>query len=187
VRPSTIPILTLLLVGSACKKSTTHAGPPAHALEKQSDETGEVIEVSNLVLASARERGFEHLTETEQVIVTVWEVEAEVNNGGFDQYYFNSSFDPRFAPSALEKIGAPKMAAIVSRANAVFGPEGPARDRFVRQEKLEQLGESKKELLNKLDNEFYGYPEPLTTLMHRYMTVHVPELLARVRKARSPR
>jgi hypothetical protein len=148
----------------------------------ESDVDNEVIAVTNLVIAAVAGRRFEELTEAERVIVTVWGLEADVNNGGFDQYFFNSWGDYAFfAPSALERIGAPTMAAIASRANAVFGPDGPPRDRFVRQDKLLQLGESAADLLNDLDNEFYRYPDPLSTLMHEYITTHTPNLLARVR------
>src|SRR5512142_287356 len=77
---------------------------------------------------------FDLLSLTDQVLVTIWGLEADVNNGGFDQYYFNGSGDQAFfAPQALRLVGAHRMAAIVANANAVFGPDGPSRTRTARQ------------------------------------------------------
>ena len=70
---------------------------------------------------------FAQLTVPEQVFVAVWTLESDVNNGGFDQYYLNSSGDYAwFAPAALRAIGAEQTAAIAERANAAFGPRRTA-------------------------------------------------------------
>ena len=47
------------------------------------------------------------LSKSEQAIYIIWNLEAEINNGGFNQYYFNSS--GQFAdltPDALKLIKA---------------------------------------------------------------------------------
>jgi hypothetical protein len=44
-------------------------------------------------------------------------LEGEVNNGGFDQFFYNNAGDNT---RALEAIGAFKMADILKRAAAVF-------------------------------------------------------------------
>jgi hypothetical protein len=63
------------------------------------------------------------------VFVCVWELEADVNNGGFDQYYFNSSGDlAGDAVESLNAIGAKNTADVVRQANALFGAGGPAVD-----------------------------------------------------------
>ena len=63
------------------------------------------------------------MSEPERVFVAVWTLEADVNNGGFDQYYVNSSGDYAwFAPQALRAVGAEKTAEIVEQANTAFGP-----------------------------------------------------------------
>ena len=57
---------------------------------------------------------FDALSVPERVVEAIWRLDAEVWNGGFDQYYFNSSGnDAHFAVRALETIGADDMAAIV--------------------------------------------------------------------------
>lgn len=63
-----------------------------------------------------------------------WIVEAEVNNGGFNQYYYNT--DGRFASEAVaafEYFGAKEHAALMREANAVRAAEaklGPLDDKF---------------------------------------------------------
>jgi hypothetical protein len=44
----------------------------------------------------------------QKVFTAIWKVEAEVNNGGFSQYFWNSSNESaHFVVQALEMIGAP--------------------------------------------------------------------------------
>ena len=67
---------------------------------------------------------FEHvqeLTRGQQAMFSAWWVEAEVNNGGFNQFYFNSS--GRYAQMAVdgfELFGATKFADLMRRANQVY-------------------------------------------------------------------
>ena len=115
------------------------------------------------------ELNFESLSEIDKVLITVYELEAEVNNGGFDQYYFNSSGNlAYYAPQALKIIGAPKMARIVADANQKFGINGPPRDWDERQEKLEIITEDEDQW-EELDSEFYSYPEDIEKLLAEYI------------------
>lgn len=46
-----------------------------------------------------------------QAIYMIWALEAEVNNGGYNQFYFNSSGQfYKHLPDALKLVGAPKFA-----------------------------------------------------------------------------
>lgn len=92
-------------------------------------------------------------------------LEMEVNNGGFDQYFFNSTGDSaKEAAEALEAIGAHNMAAIVKRAIAKFpGGEVPA-DRNARQAVLEEIS-PEREAFEELDAEFLKYPDNLAALL----------------------
>src|SRR5688500_8415810 len=84
--------------------------------------------------------GFDGLTERERDLASLWQVEAEVNNGGFARYYSKAAGDLAFhAPEALARVGATQKAAIVRSANALFGPQGPPRDRQKRQTALNAL------------------------------------------------
>jgi hypothetical protein len=115
---------------------------------------------------------FDLLPETDKILVALWGIEAEVNNGGFDQFYFNSAGDQAFfTPHALRVIGARSMAEIASRANAVFGPGGPPRSRDERQSKLEQITATVAEPWDGLDREFQSYPDDIRSLLGEFLNV----------------
>lgn len=115
--------------------------------------------------------GFDGLSEPDRVLATLWRLEADVNNGGFDQYFFNSSGDQAFfAERALRLIGANRMADIVAKAVAVFGPSGVPRDRDARQVQLEPLRDGSAELWDDLDRQFYAYPDDISALVERYLS-----------------
>jgi hypothetical protein len=85
----------------------------------------DVIRVSEAVWAREAAVGVSGLTPAERVFLCVWNLEAEVNNGGFEQFYINSAGDNAVeTPAALRGIGAARAAAIAERANDVFGPPG---------------------------------------------------------------
>jgi hypothetical protein len=116
------------------------------------------------------ELGFSTLSPKEQVFLLVWSLEAEVNNGGFHQFFFNSAGD-RFAETAeaLRTIGAVQMAEIVDLANNVLGTQSLSPNRLLRQEQLESLTEDQKDFLSELDTRFYEYPENLSELLATYL------------------
>jgi hypothetical protein len=110
---------------------------------------------------------FGDLPEVDRVLTSIWWLEADVNNGGFDQYYFNSSGDSAYyAPLALRTIGAPIMAGIVEKANSRFGPGGPPPCREERQEALLAMRDG---LWDDLDDQFYAYPEDLSALLEAFL------------------
>jgi len=117
--------------------------------------------------------GYDELDSIDKVFVCVWSLEGEVNNGGFDQYYFNTSGDWAFdTPNALLAIGATHTAAIVDRGNALFGDSGPSPDSATRQNQLDGLSESAQNQLNSLDDEFYRYTDDLSALLAAYLATH---------------
>lgn len=73
-------------------------------------------------LAKYFDRGVSALTELEAVAVGVWLLDAQVNNGGFDQYYFNTGGKlARATVNALRQIGARETASLLEAANADIG------------------------------------------------------------------
>jgi hypothetical protein len=64
------------------------------------------------------------LPKPQQVIYITWTLEVEVNNGGFNQYYYNSSGEfAKLAPEALKLIGATQHAVLTQSANEVYEKE----------------------------------------------------------------
>jgi hypothetical protein len=61
----------------------------------------------------------------QKVFSSIWAVESEVNNGGFSQYFLNSSAETApFVAEALRTIGAPDTASICERAISAAFPAG---------------------------------------------------------------
>ncbi|OGO76371.1 MAG: hypothetical protein A3K45_03560, partial [Chloroflexi bacterium RIFOXYC12_FULL_59_14] len=62
---------------------------------------------------------------SQKVFSAIWAVESEINNGGFSQYFLNSSSETAsFVSEALEIIDAPRTADICRRAIASAFPFG---------------------------------------------------------------
>jgi len=115
--------------------------------------------------------GFDGLTERERDLASLWQVEAEVSNGGFARYYSKTTGDLAFhAPEALERVGAAQKAAIVRSANALFGPHGPPRDRQKRQTALKALGPEAVASFDELEKRFYQDPVDVDELVERSLS-----------------
>ena len=99
------------------------------------------------------------------------ELVAEVMNGGFDQYFFNSAGDDAPAAiQALNAIGAAKTAALLAKACATFLGGRPSPDWFKRQADLLDRVNPRFEVFEELDKAFYAYPDDLESLMDAYET-----------------
>ena len=91
-----------------------------------------------------------------QAIYMIWALEAEVNNGGYNQFYFNSSGHfYKHLPDALRLVGASKFADLTKRANETLEKENPKITQH-QDGTLEGFSKSYDDnLLNKFDYEFY--------------------------------
>lgn len=116
--------------------------------------------------------GFDALRPAEQVLFTVWGLMGQVENGGFAQYFYNSSGDHAAAALAsLREIGAAEKAPIAERTiDVLFGGAAP-RDREERIARLERLDERAARELEALDESFYASPEDLVRLLYEYVTL----------------
>jgi hypothetical protein len=96
-----------------------------------------------------------------------------VNNGGFDQYFFNSS--GALAPvavDALRAVGANRTAIILEQAIDVLGKHVEWSDDAFRQTRLSVLAGDAREKLDRLDSVFFSYPDDLTVLLYKYVWTH---------------
>ena len=120
--------------------------------------------------------GFCGLNESEKIFWSIWELEGNVNNDGFEGFFDYPSGDYAVETVyALEKIGAVKTANIVRRANNIFKEGRPPRDHNLRQDQLFAMSDSSKEELNSLDNEFYKYEENLSQLVYNFVKMHLAD------------
>ena len=133
----------------------------------------DLIRISEAVWAREATVGVKALSPAERVFLCVWNLEAEVNNGGFEQFFINSAGDNALeTPAALREIGATQAAAIAEEANHLFGPSGPPADRDARTQALESLGKAATDALDALDVRFFKYPDNLEDLLRQFVGRH---------------
>lgn len=118
------------------------------------------------------ESGFDALTETDQTLATAWLVEATVENNGFRHFFASKRGNVAFyAPVALRMIGAAQLAAIATEANAVFGPDGPPRDRKARQAMVRAFDEPTRRILGSLEERYYRCAEDVDELLEAFLNL----------------
>jgi hypothetical protein len=120
---------------------------------------------------------FRRQTLPQQVFSAIWLLEAEVNNGGFSQYFgnFHSSESAEFVVEALTAIVAPLTADICGRAISVAFPSGLPVDSAAIRSAAANFSPKVLDALNSLDQEFFAYPHNLTDLLFAYVTKHSEE------------
>jgi hypothetical protein len=132
-----------------------------------------LISVGNIIFDKLEKVGFAGLTDGEKTFLCVTILRDEVNNGGFDQFYFNDGGEYAVeAVGAFEKIGAANVADIVRRANSAFPNGQPAKDRDARKRELDALTEAQQSTLRQLDLEFYKYGEDVDKLLKQFVESH---------------
>lgn len=113
---------------------------------------------------------YSSLNVAERYLVLILDLEVQVNNGGFDQYYFNSYGDNAAETiKALRAIGANNVAKMLVESFSVFPNSKPSSDRCLRQKQLEKIGGAGNEILSKLDDQFYEYPDDISDLLNVYV------------------
>lgn len=124
------------------------------------------------------DKEFEFVTswnKSRQAIYVIWLLETEVNNGGFNQFYFNSSGEfAELIPDALKLVGANNFADLMNRANSTYKSE---YDKITEDQDgtLDGFSKSyKNNPLNKYDDEFYELyeNENLNDLQIKYIRSH---------------
>jgi len=130
-------------------------------------------ELSTIIFQRYQQRGFADLNEPERVFHCIWWLETEVNNGGFDQYFFNSAGNhARETSVALNAIGALQTVGILQQAMGKFAEGVPPEDRDERQIQLLDLTDNDENAFEELDNEFYKYKDDLGGLLYTYVMAH---------------
>jgi hypothetical protein len=129
------------------------------------------------LFARIESHGFESLTPSERSAFALRWLYVEVNNGGFDQFFYNDA--GKLAGDALrglESLGAQGMADILRRAMSIFPGGVVPADQNERQDFMcDSLTDDQKELLEKLDAEFYKSSEPVSDLLTAYIEKHPEE------------
>jgi HEAT repeat protein len=121
------------------------------------------------------EEGFAALSVPQQHFSAVTMLDSEVNNGGLEQYFVNSSGDHwRDALAGLEAMGFRRRLAHFKEAVKKFGENGPSTDREIRQQQVAKLVRADEAVFDALEegNEGDGTPEVVDLLAKRYAIQH---------------
>ena len=114
------------------------------------------------------------------VIYSISLVEAEVGNGGFNQYFVNSSY--RFANDALEsyvKIGSKEYSVILKKAIDIYNQDKNKYEKLRNSMDMDEFSKSyDNNPLNDLDDAFYDCPENIDSLKIAYIRNHISDFTA---------
>lgn len=118
--------------------------------------------------------GWTGLTTPQQRVLAVRMLIDEVNNGGFSQYFSNSSGEYwRMALEGLRCIGAARDAGILAEVVKAFGPNGAAATQEEREEQFMQLSEEEQSETNvqwgRLGKQFYKNEDDREVLLLQYI------------------
>jgi hypothetical protein len=134
----------------------------------------ETYRIDSLVLAmesalqAKQEEGL-RLSQEERVVLAIEGLEREVNNGGYHQFFFNSS--RVYAAEIVEDlrlIGCPRQAEIAGRAVMGLGLRGAMTHEAI-EEALEAGAEELEDALGALDGEYYACDEPIADRLFAFV------------------
>ncbi len=140
------------------------------------DKNNILIDLSESDRTKHGKEDFAAQSTPQKVFSSIWAVESEVNNGGFSQYFLNSSCETAgYVVEALKAIDAPRTSEICRRAIAAAFPEGLPADPAEISSAAENFPDETEDKLEELDNEFLAYPHNLTELLFAYVSRHPEE------------
>lgn len=138
------------------------------------DINNSIIELDNYVsrLCSYGE-AMNKLSEPQKHFYYNQSLEREVNNGGFSQYFFNSSGDNAHQTVlSLRKIGADTTANILQKTIDQFPDRNVPRDRKVRHRLLEHIEDLAESRWKELEQEFFLYNDDLNKMNIEYIRAY---------------
>lgn len=173
VPPSFGLLIVCLLFGGCHNTSAIPAKKESAIVNKRQLD---LFKISDQVFDRYSKLGYDKLTQPEKVFICVWGLDGEVNNGGFDQYYFNSSGDHALdVVASLKAIDARRTANLLRQANALFGKAGPPPNCFARQRQLDELGDAKKKTMKEIEEIFFKDEDKLEQLLEAYICKHADD------------
>lgn len=112
------------------------------------------------------------LSQVETDILAVEAMEREVNNGGYHQFFLNSSGEyAGILPGALERIGCPLAAKMAKEALGHLKIEGEiTKDKI--DTALDRLGDKLEKDLGKIDVRYYENTEPIAEKLFAYIAAN---------------
>lgn len=150
------------------KRESIEASKKWHKEQRELDRTDPLRKLWSELVHRAHEtdKGFAGFTEAEKQYFAVGLLDGEVYNGGFDQYFFNSSGSYyQYALAGLKAIDATQSLIILEKAKQVlFDFEQIPEDTEKRRAFLRaRASASRSNRLEELDKEFWKDPDGLAT------------------------
>jgi hypothetical protein len=145
--------------------------PNLDTLLNSEDTNSSIIELDNFIgeLCNYGD-DFSKLKDHQKLFYLNQNLEREINNGGFNQYFCNSSGENAHETIlSLKAIGANKTANILQKAIDQFPNKTLPKDRDKRTEIVEQIEETADEVWDNLDQKFYECEDDLNTLNLEYI------------------
>ena len=113
----------------------------------------------------------EELNDQESVVLAVEALEREVNNGGYSQFFLNSSNEyAGIIVDALRKIGAESAAALTARAIAALGTSDLSSDKL--DDVMAKDDEGRDEILGTCDETYFETVGDLSVPLFEFIKVN---------------
>ena len=110
------------------------------------------------------------LNDAQKVALFIGNLEREINNGGFSQFYWNSSGEyAQETVISLQQIGARTTAKIVQTANNEFPRGEVARSKEARIAIINGIEEQAERVWAQCDEKYYSYEDDLTKLLLQFI------------------
>jgi hypothetical protein len=156
--------------------------PGAKSLDGYSGESTEQLlalegkyRIDSLVLAfeqgisqKAERESRQSLTDEERIVLAVEALEREVNNGGYDQFFVNSSREfAAIIVGALQRIGCKKTAKITQNAIEALGTSDLRSDAI--EAVISTRDENRGAKLNRCDDSYHKSTEPIAERLFAFI------------------
>jgi hypothetical protein len=122
---------------------------------------------------------FDSMSPTEKALIGTWELMNEVYNGGFMQYFHNSSRD-RAKPmvGVLRSFGAEQAADALASANALAGPGTPMGDELNYVVAMKAMSGAISDQLRDLERKLFACADDTHLRLYQYLSQHRDEIKA---------
>ncbi|WP_160168332.1 DMP19 family protein [Novipirellula maiorica] len=122
------------------------------------------------IWAKEKSSGWESLNKEQQMYSAVFWLDAEVNNGGHSQYFFNSAGNNwQVAREGLKAMGSTERLPTFEGVLSLFGDEKPFPDREKRQEQLAAVYANNEKAFDEYDSKYYAANESVEVLSRRFV------------------
>ena len=168
-----VVLLYLMFISCSKEGGNMFFGNKIEKIIKNKNRQEAIIEIDKLLMPIFCKNP-DKLTLYETNYIYIQELANEINNGGFDQYFFNSGGNNTMeAINALEIVGSKIILNLLKKAVSKFPNGIVPKDRKERQKLLLEINGNDEGLWNELDQEFYKDEEDIYKLLFNYIRKNI--------------